>query len=203
MPRPEAPAMTMRRICVFCGSQRGRRPEYAEAARAVGSEIARRGLGLVYGGGRVGLMGVLADAALAAGAEVDGVIPKHLAEREVAHLGLTRLHVVDSMHERKATMARLSDGFLSLPGGFGTVEEMAETLTWAQLGLHEKPCALLDAASYFAPLVRFRDHAVAEGFVRPQHRGLVLVGSDPGEVLDAMARFRPVRVGKWIDERGA
>jgi uncharacterized protein (TIGR00730 family) len=191
--------MSLRRICVFCGSQSGARPEYAAAARAAGREIARRGLGLVYGGGRVGLMGILADAALAAGAEVDGVIPEHLAAKEIAHPGLTRLHVVASMHERKAMMASLADGFLSLPGGLGTLEEMAETLTWAQLGLHAKPCALYDVASYFAPLVAFLDHAVSEGFVREHHRRLVLVDEDVARLIDAMERFRPVQVEKWLD----
>jgi uncharacterized protein (TIGR00730 family) len=189
----------MRRICVFCGSSQGTKPEYADAARAVGAEIARRGMGLVYGGGRVGLMGILADAALAAGAEVDGVIPKHLAAKEVAHLGLTRLHLVDSMHERKARMAELSDGFLSLPGGFGTLEEMAETLTWSQLGLHRKPCALLDVGGYFTPLAAFFDHAVAEGFVKAEHRRLVLVDSDAGRILDAIAAWKPVTSAKWPD----
>jgi uncharacterized protein (TIGR00730 family) len=191
--------MTMRRICVFCGSSPGIRPAYAAAAEAIGREVARRGWGLVYGGGRVGLMGIMADAALEAGAEVDGVIPKHLAAKEVAHLGLTRLHVVESMHERKAKMAALADGFLSLPGGFGTLEEMAETLTWAQLGLHARPCALLDVAGYFEPLVAFIDHAVAEGFVRAEHRRLVLVDDDPARLLDAMDRWLPVAVEKWLD----
>jgi uncharacterized protein (TIGR00730 family) len=189
----------MHRICVFCGSNPGNRGDYASAATAVGREIARRGMGLVYGGGRVGLMGILADATLAGGAEVDGVLPRHLAAKEVGHTGLTRLHLVDSMHERKAMMSRLADGFLSLPGGLGTVEETAEILTWAQLGLHSKPCALLDTAGYFGPLVAFLDHAVAEGFVRKQHRDLVIVGSDPAQVIDSMERWRPVQVEKWLD----
>jgi uncharacterized protein (TIGR00730 family) len=189
----------MRRICVFCGSAAGIRPEYAAAARAVGGEIARRGWALVYGGGRIGLMGIVADAVLAGGGEVDGVLPRHLARKEVRHDGLTRLHLVESMHERKAMMAGLADGFLSLPGGLGTLEEMAETLTWAQLGLHAKPCALLDVAGYFAPLVAFLDHAVTEGFVRPEHRRLVLVGQDPASLLDAMERWKPVKVEKWLD----
>jgi uncharacterized protein (TIGR00730 family) len=189
----------MRRVCVFCGSSAGIRPEYAAAARAVGREIARRGWGLVFGGGRIGLMGIAADAALAGGAEVDGVLPRHLAAREVGHAGLTRLHLVDSMHERKAMMARLADGFLSLPGGLGTLEEMAETLTWAQLGLHAKPCALLDVAGYFRPLTAFFDHAAAEGFVRPEHRRLLIVDGDPVRVLDAMAAWPSLMEGSGFD----
>jgi uncharacterized protein (TIGR00730 family) len=189
----------MKRVCVFCGSSAGSSAAYAAAARSLGLEIARRGLGLVYGGGRVGLMGILADAVLAAGGEVDGVLPRHLAAKEVGHAGLTRLHLVASMHERKAMMAGLADGFLSLPGGLGTLEEMAEILTWAQLGLHSKPCALLDAAGYFRPLVAFLDHAVAEGFLRKEHRDLVIVGDDSARLLDAMEQWRPVPVEKWLD----
>jgi uncharacterized protein (TIGR00730 family) len=190
----------MKRICVFCGSAAGRKPAYAAAARALGRELGRRGLGLVYGGGGIGLMGVVADAALEAGAEVDGVLPRHLAAKEVGHRGLTRMHLVESMHERKAKMAALADGFVSLPGGLGTLEEMAETLTWAQLGLHARPCALLDVEGYWTPLVAFFDHAVAEGFVRPEHRRLVLVDSEPARLLDAMERWSPVPVQKWLDD---
>jgi uncharacterized protein (TIGR00730 family) len=193
----------MRRVCVFCGSGAGVRPEYAAAARAVGREVARRGWGLVYGGGRIGLMGILADAALADGAEVDGVLPRHLAAREVGHTGLTQLHLVDSMHERKAKMAELADGFLSLPGGLGTLEEMSETLTWAQLGLHAKPCALLDVGGYFRPLIAFFDHAGAEGFLRPEHRRLLLVGDDAARVLDAMAAWQPVTTKPAFDPKRA
>jgi uncharacterized protein (TIGR00730 family) len=189
----------MRRICVYCGSSVGGRPVYADAARALGAALGRRGLGLVFGGGKVGLMGVLADAALAAGAEVDGVIPAHLRAREVGHDGLTRLHVVASMHERKARMADLADAFVAMPGGLGTLEELAEVATWSQLGLHEKPIALLDVDGYWAPLVAFLDHAVAERFVRPEHRGLVIVERDPERMLAALAAWRPVPVEKWID----
>lgn len=189
----------MNRLCVFCGSAAGLRPAYAEAARTVGREIARRGWGLVYGGGGIGLMGLLADAALQAGAEVDGVLPRHLAAREVGHRGLTRMHLVDSMHERKAMMAQLADGFLSLPGGLGTLEEMSETLTWAQLGLHARPCALLDVDGYYAPLVAFFDHAVAQGFVREKDRRLVLVDSDPVRLLDAIVQRADVTGRKDLD----
>jgi uncharacterized protein (TIGR00730 family) len=187
--------VTIRRICVFCGSHSGTGPAYGAAAASVGREIARRGWGLVYGGGRVGLMGIIADAALAGGAEVDGFIPEHLAAREVAHGGLTRLHVVASMHERKARMAALADAFLTLPGGLGTLEEMAETLTWAQLGLHGKPCAMLDVAGYFTGLEAFLDHAVTEGFVRPQHRRLLLAGADAAALLDAIERASALGAG--------
>src|SRR5512140_2299313 len=165
----------MKRICVFCGSSVGRNPRYVEAARRVGVALARRGIGLVYGGASVGLMGAVADAALEAGGEVVGVIPKALQLRELAHARLTTLHVVASMHERKAKMAELADGFVALPGGMGTLEEFAEILTWAQLGLHAKPSGLLDVGGYYAPLIQFFDRAVVEGFVRPEHRRMVLV----------------------------
>ena len=190
----------MRRVCVFCGSSLGSNPAYADAARRLGEAVARRRLGLVYGGGSVGLMGVVADAALAAGGEVVGVIPGALERRELAHRGLTRLHVVGSMHERKARMAELSDAFVALPGGLGTLEELAEVLTWAQLGLHRKLCALLDAGGYWRPLTAFLDHAVAERFVRPEHRAMLLVEEDPEALLDRLSRFRPPAVQRWIDE---
>ncbi len=190
----------MRRVCVFCGSSLGSNPAYADAARRLGEALARRGLGLVYGGGSVGLMGVVADAALAAGGEVVGVIPGALERRELAHRRLTRLHVVGSMHERKARMAELSDAFVALPGGLGTLEELAEVLTWAQLGLHRKPCALLDAGGYWRPLTAFLDHAVAERFVRPEHRAMLLVEEDPEALLERLSRFRPPAVQRWIDE---
>jgi hypothetical protein len=190
----------VRRVCVFCGSSLGSNPAYADAARRLGEAVARRRLGLVYGGGSVGLMGVVADAALAAGGEVVGVIPGALERRELAHRGLTRLHVVGSMHERKARMAELSDAFVALPGGLGTLEELAEVLTWAQLGLHRKLCALLDAGGYWRPLTAFLDHAVAERFVRPEHRAMLLVEEDPEALLDRLSRFRPPAVQRWIDE---
>jgi hypothetical protein len=188
----------MRRVCVFCGSSHGASPVYAEAARDLGRRLARRGLGLVYGGGKVGLMGEVADAALAAGGEVIGVIPYALEAREVGHRGLTEMHVVDSMHERKARMADLSDGFLALPGGIGTLEELFEVWTWGQLGLHSKPCALLDVAGYYSPLLAFLDRTVDEGFLRPAHRAVLLVDADPEALLDRMAGFTPPAVEKWI-----
>jgi uncharacterized protein (TIGR00730 family) len=172
----------MRRVCVFCASQMGSAPALAEAAREVGASLARRGLGLVYGGGNIGLMGVCADAVLAAGGEVVGVIPRGLEEREVAHRGLTSLHVTTSMHERKQKMHDLSDAFLTLPGGFGTMDELFETLTWAQLGIHGKPIGLLDVAGFYAPLVAFMDAQVAAGLLRPEHRAM----------LDADARLEPL-----------
>lgn len=193
----------MKRICVFCGSSPGQSPVYLEAARAVGRALAGRGLGLVYGGGSVGLMGAVADATLAAGGEVVGVIPRALELRELAHRRLTTLHVVGSMHERKAKMAELSDGFLALPGGMGTLEELAEILTWAQLGLHARPVGLLDVAGYYGPLIQFFDRAAAEGFIRPEHRRLLLVGPEPGVLLDRFAAWQPPPVERWIDDRSA
>ena len=177
------PVPVIRRLCVYCGSSPGARPVYGEAAHALGTLLAREGVGLVTGGGRVGLMGVVADAVLAAGGEAVGVIPQALMDREVGHEGMTALHVVGTMHERKALMAHLSDAFVALPGGLGTLEEIAEMLTWAQLGLHPKPCGLLDVAGYYAPLVRFFDHATAERFVRPEHRALLAVERDPERLL--------------------
>jgi uncharacterized protein (TIGR00730 family) len=190
----------MRRICVFCGSNSGTRPVYAEAARGIGAALARRGVGLVFGGGSVGLMGIAADAALAGGGEVIGVIPEALAAREVAHLGLRDLRVVGSMHERKALMAELSDAFVALPGGFGTFEEFCEVLTWAQLGLHRKPCGLLNVDGYYDPLLALFDRAVTEGFLHPAHRALVVEASDNETLLDEIAGFRPPVVEKWIDK---
>lgn len=189
----------MERVCVFCGSSEGSRRVYAETARRMGEEIARRGVGLVYGGGKVGLMGIVADAALAAGGDVVGVMPEEQVSREIGHEGLTKLHVVGSMHERKKLMADLSDGFVALPGGYGTLEEFLEVLSWAQLSIHEKPCALLDVAGYWEPLTVFFDQAVAEGFVRPDHRGLVLMSEKPDELLDLMGRYSPPEVKKWLD----
>jgi len=189
----------MKRICVFCGSSPGADTSYVATARALGRELAGRGLGLVYGGASVGLMGAVADGALSGGGEVVGVIPGALEAKELAHRGLTRLEVVASMHERKARMAELADGFIALPGGMGTLEEMAEILTWAQLGLHRKACALLDVGGYWEPLVAFFDHAVQERFLRPEHRALLLVGREPGPLLDDMERYAPVYPEKWID----
>lgn len=191
----------MQRLCIFCGSNLGGRPEFAAAARAMGIEVARRGLSVVYGGGRVGLMGVLADAALAAGGEVLGVIPRALATKELAHDALTDLRIVETMHERKALMAELADGFVALPGGLGTFEEFFEILTWAQLGIHAKPCGILNVEGYYDPLLSLLDHAVAERFVHSEHRTLVLADHDPPLLLDAMAKFQPPSVKKWLDER--
>jgi len=161
--------------------------------------LAANGIGIVYGGGNVGLMGALADAALAAGGEVIGVIPEHLMALEVGHRGLTQLHVVKSMHERKALMADLSDAFVALPGGFGTFEEFCEVLTWSQLGLHQKPCGLLNIHDYYTPLLTMFDHAVSEGFLKPENRKLVLAGEGIGEMLAALRSWQPVRVEKWLD----
>jgi uncharacterized protein (TIGR00730 family) len=191
----------MRRVCVFCGSSTGTNPAFLEAARTMGRTLAGRGIGLVYGGGSVGLMGAIADAALEAGGEVVGVIPRALQLRELAHAGLTTLHVVGSMHERKARMAELADGFVALPGGMGTLEELAEILTWAQLGLHVKPVGLLDAAGYYGPLIQFFDRAVAEGFIRPDHRRLVLVGQDASTLLERFTNWRPPPIQRWIDDQ--
>jgi len=190
----------MKRVCVFCGSSAGTRPVYAEAARAMGRLLAERGIGLVYGGGRVGLMGEVADAVLAAGGEVTGVIPRGLMEREVGHRGLTTLHVTGTMHERKALMVDLSDGFVALPGGYGTLDELCEALTWSQLGIHARPCGVLNVDGYFDALLALFDHAVREGFVREAHRGLVLEASEPAALLDAMGRFQAPTTEKWIRE---
>jgi uncharacterized protein (TIGR00730 family) len=179
--------MTLKRVCVYCGSHPGSRPAYLEAARATGTALARRGIELVYGGGRTGLMGAVADAALAAGGNVIGVIPQALVIREIAHLDLKDLRVVATMHERKALMAELADAFVALPGGFGTLEEICEVLTWAQLGLHRKPCGLLNTDGFYDSLLAFLDHAAAEQFIRAQHRGMFVVEKDPERLLDLLA----------------
>jgi uncharacterized protein (TIGR00730 family) len=186
------------RICVFCGSSAGKRPAYAEAARATGRALLERGLGLVYGGGNVGLMGVLADTVLAGGGEVIGVIPEALMRREVGHSGLTTLHVVDTMHQRKALMADLSSGFVALPGGLGTYEEFFEVLTWSQLGFHPKPCGVLNVDGYFEPLLDMVAHGVTEGFIRDRHQALVMHDSDAGRLLDRFSSFKPDAGDKWI-----
>lgn len=190
----------MRRICVFAGSNPGARPEYAKVADLLGRELATRGLGLVYGGSSVGLMRVVADAVLAAGGEVIGVLPRGLFRREVAHTGLTELHEVGSMHERKALMAELSDGFIALPGGYGTFDELFEITTWAQIGIHSKPVGLLDVADYFAPLLAMVRHAVVEGFVPEHHARLLLRDDDPAALLDRFAAYTPpASAWKWSD----
>jgi len=179
------------RICIFCGSAAGTRPGYRAAAEAMGRAVAGRGAGLVYGGGHVGLMGAAADGALAAGGEVIGVIPRTLMDRELGHRGVTSLRIVETMHDRKALMADLSDAFIALPGGIGTLEELFEAWTWAGLGIHRKPVALLDVAGYWEPLVTMVDHMVNEGFLAPHLRASLVVGTDPGALLDALADQRP------------
>lgn len=187
-----------RAVCVFCGSSGGNRPEYVEAARQAGTAIAGHGLELVYGAGDIGLMGVLADAALAAGGRVVGVIPHALVARELAHRRLSELLVVDTMHQRKALMADRSEAFVALPGGYGTLDELFEILTWAQLGIHAKPVGLLNVRGYFDPLLAWVDHAVGEGFVREQHRRLLLVSNDTGELLESILRAGPTpQTSKW------
>lgn len=188
----------MKSICVFAGSNPGERPDYVQAARELGRRAAERGLRVVYGGGRVGLMGELADAVLRAGGEVIGVIPEALLRKEVGHGALTDLRVVDTMHERKALMADLSDGVIALPGGLGTLEELFEMLTWGQLGIHKKPCGLLNAAGYYDDLLDFLDKAVREGFIRPAHRGLVLSAAEVDELIDGMLDYEPPRLAKWL-----
>ena len=190
----------MRAVCVFCGSSTGEDPAYAEAARDLGRLIAGNGLTLVYGGGHVGLMGVVADAALDAGGEVIGVMPKALVDREISHTRLTKLHVVHSMHERKAKMSELSDAFVALPGGNGTLEEFFEVLTWAQLGEHGKPCGLLNVAGYYDPLFLVFDRMVEKAFLREAHRELVLVEEDPGALLERFEGYEPPKTVKWIGE---
>lgn len=190
----------MRRICVFAGSSPGARPAYETAATELGRLLATRGIGVVYGGGHVGLMGTVADAALAAGAEVIGVIPETLMQREVGHGSLTELRVVHTMHERKALMNELADGFIALPGGLGTLEELCEVLTWAQLGIHRKPVGALDVDGFWVPFTRFLDHAVTQRFVHPHHRELLVVGRTPQEVLERMGTWRaPTDIPKWMD----
>jgi len=188
----------VKRLCVFSGSSFGANAAYEEAAKALGRELAARGIGVVYGGGSVGLMGVMADAALLADGEVIGVIPEVLMGKEVDHKGLAKMHVVKSMHERQALMAELSDGFIALPGGWGTFEELFEVLTWSQLGLHRKPCGILNAGGYYDKLLAFLDHAVSEAFVRRENAQMYVVGVSPGELIDRMAEWDPPTVTKWI-----
>ncbi len=190
---------TLRTVCVYAGSSPGADPAYAEAAEALGAEIARRGMGMVYGGGTVGLMGIAANAALAGGAPVTGVIPRALHEREISKVDLTELVVVGSMHERKFQMAERSDAFAALPGGVGTIEELVEALTWTQLGIHAKPVGLLDVAGYWGPLTAMMDAARDARFVRPEHRSLLLRESDPAALLDALEAWQPRALDKWMD----
>jgi hypothetical protein len=189
----------VRTVCVFAGSNAGVHDEYRAAADHLGRALAERGLTLVYGGAHVGLMGAMADAALAAGGEVVGVIPESLVAKEIAHSRLTELRIVSSMHERKALMSDLADAFVALPGGWGTWEEFFEVLTWAQLGLHRKPCGLLNVLGYFDPLLAFVDHSIVEGFVRREYRSMICVDASPTRLLDQLATYIPPTVQKWID----
>jgi uncharacterized protein (TIGR00730 family) len=194
--------MSLKRVCVFCGSRNGLRPAYQATARQLGVLLAERDMELVYGGGNVGLMGLLADACLEAGGRVVGVIPRALMDWEVGHEGLTRLEIVDSMHTRKARMAELAEGFIALPGGMGTFEELFEVLTWAQLGFHAKPVGLLDVEGYYAPLLQLLEAGVREGFMKPENHRLLLHGDNPVQLLREMAQYHPPTVARRIkDER--
>jgi uncharacterized protein (TIGR00730 family) len=191
----------MQHVCVFCGSSPGNRPVYLDAAHQTGMALVQRGIGLVYGGAQLGLMGRIADTVIEQGGNVIGVMPEHLSIKEVLHPNLPDLRIVDSMHTRKALMAELSDAFIAMPGGLGTLEELCEILTWGQLGLHRKPCGLLNVAGFFDPLLALLDHAVAEGFLRPVHRNLVLVAAVPEELLDKLASYEAPPLPKWIERR--
>ena len=191
----------MKRICVYCGSNYGAKPDYETVAIEVGSHLAGKGLGVVFGGGNVGLMGAVARGALGAGGEVIGVIPEILIDNEDANLGLTELHVVENMHQRKAKMAELSDGFIALPGGIGTMEEIFEIITWAQLGIHSKPMGFLNASGYYDSLQTFLDHIVTEGFVKPEHRGMIAVENDIAKLVDRFENYQPPQISKIIDNK--
>ena len=191
--------MSLRRVCVFCGSSSGTRQEFGAAARRLAAELVARGITLVYGGGRVGLMGLLADSVLDGGGQVIGVIPRAMVDREIAHERLTELHVVESMHQRKAMMADLSDAFIALPGGFGTFEEFCEAVTWTQLGLHDKPCGLLNVAAFYDPLLALFDRAVADGLLKPQNRRIVVAETDPAALLEILTRPAEAPEPKWLD----
>ena len=191
----------MKSITVFCGSSSGFRQEYGEVAKQLGRNLVEQNIRLVYGGGNVGLMGIIADEVMKSGGEVIGIIPEALDKKEVGHRRITELRVVNSMHERKAMMAELADGFIAMPGGIGTVEEFFEILTWAQLGFHDKPCGILNVANYYDGLLDLCNNAVKEGFLRPQHSELILVDSDSVSLLEKMKNYRPPTVEKWIDEK--
>jgi uncharacterized protein (TIGR00730 family) len=193
----------MKRLCVFCGSSPGADPAFASAARQLGALLAERRIGLVYGGASVGLMAEIANSTMAAAGEVIGVIPHSLVDREVAHRGLRDLRVVDSMHQRKAAMADLSDGFIAMPGGLGTLEEFFEVLTWAQLGMHTKPCGLLNIRGFYDKLLAFLDHAVEQRFIKPVHRATVMVADRPDDLLAKLEAYRAPASGKWIDRAGS
>ena len=190
----------MKSVCVFCGANPGNDPVYAAGARAMGIEIARRGLVLVYGGGAVGLMGVVANAALEAGGEVHGVIPRALREKEIGHNDLTRLEIVDTMHIRKARMAELSEGFIAMPGGIGTFEELFEIWTWGQLGIHDKPLGLLNVAGFYDPLATFLDGTVEAGFLKQAHRAMAMTDTEPATLLDRMEAYVPTPTYKWVEK---
>ncbi len=188
----------MKNVCVYCGSSSGRRKDYAEAAAALAAQLVKHNMNLVYGGASVGIMGEIADAVLDAGGQVIGVMPRALVEKEVQHDGLTELLVVDSMHERKLRMAEISDGFIAMPGGLGTLEELFEILTWAQLGFHQKPCALLNVASYYDKLSAFLNHAVEEQFIKSVHSHMLLIEENPEKILQSMLTYQPPTEDKWI-----
>lgn len=192
-------ARTRKSICVFTGSSSGADPRYRTATTAFAKEMVARGYGLVFGGGKVGLMGAIADAVLTEGGHVVGVIPRSLMGKEVAHQGLHELEIVTSMHERKQRMAELADAFVALPGGMGTLEELAEVVTWAQLGIHRKPCGLLNVNRYYDALLTYLDHAVGERFLSPEHRGIIQVANSPEAMLDLLESYEPIHVGKWMD----
>jgi hypothetical protein len=190
----------MKRVCVFCGSSTGARSSYATAAKRLGELLAKRGIGLVFGGGRIGLMGAVADAVLAKGGEAIGVIPDSLMQREIGHPGVSKLHVVETMHERKALMADLSDAFIAMPGGYGTLEEICEIITWSQLGIQAKPCGFLNVDHYWDGFLKFLDHAVQERFLRSENRDLIQVASTPEEMLEKLVAWKPPRhIEKWLD----
>ena len=188
----------MKQVCIFCGSYQGTQPIYMITAHQMGMGLAQRGLGLVYGGGRVGLMGAVADGTMAGGGKVTGVIPQSLVDRELAHNGLSEIHVVKSMHERKAMMAEIADAFIAMPGGYGTLDELFEIITWAQLGFHHKPIALLNIGGYFDPLLTFIEHMATEGFIKPEHRGAVLVKNEVDTLLDTLLSYKPPQLEKWL-----
>jgi uncharacterized protein (TIGR00730 family) len=190
---------SLKSICVYCGSSPGKHPSYAEAAKDLGGLLASEGIRLIFGGGAVGLMGIVASAAMDAGGEVVGVIPQALDRREIANRHISELRIVESMHERKSLMNDLADGFIALPGGYGTFEELCETLTWVQLGIHDKPVGLLDVDGYYQPLMRMFDHAVAERFLHPDHRRLLVNDTDARRLLDQLRRQEPARTQKWLD----
>ncbi len=194
-------AISLMNLCVFCGSSVGLRASYTEATQKLGALMVNRGIGLVYGGGNIGLMGVIADAVMSAGGSVIGVMPRNLLAREIGHVGITELRVVDTMHQRKALMADLSSGFIALPGGYGTFDEFFEVVTWTQLGLHRKGCGLLNLDGYYDPLIAMLDRAVADGFIRPENRALVLDDNSPERLLERVMAFAPPATEQWLDRK--